>query len=200
MNSKTMIKFKNRISRLIPLSLLAILAAATAGCDDNKSYAERLTEENHAVNLFLSDQRVIDHVPADSVFESGEDAPYYCIDSENSIYMKVLSAGSGERALEGQKIYFRYLQAPLNTYNGVIYDDEWIGNASQVTGKPTYFKFDDFADQSSQVWGTGIQQPLHFLPLNCHVLLVVKSQYGPTQSIANVVPYIWDLRYFKSQI
>lgn len=51
------------------LSMMALLAMVS--CSDSKSYAELLTEENHTVNNFLSQHRVVDHIPADSVFEVG---------------------------------------------------------------------------------------------------------------------------------
>lgn len=192
---------KNGLVRRFLLGASApLLLTLFASCEEGRSYAELLSDENKAVNWFLADHKVYAEIPADSVFETGEDAPYYCIDSENSIYMQVLDAGTGEKAVEGQQIYFRYLRVALNTYSGKIYDEEWTGNANNISATPTYFKFDDFDDQSSVSWGTGIQQPLHFLPIDCHVRLVVKSQYGQPSLVASVVPYVWDLRYFPSRI
>ncbi len=194
---------KNKLNRLMALAALCITGAfalVTTGCDDTKSYAELLNEENKSVNWFLVDQRVVDAVPADTVFEVGEDAPYYCLDSENSIYMQVLEIGNGDRVEDGQKVYFRYMRVGLRDYRGVIYDEEWSGNANNVTGEATYFKYDDFTDEVSYKWGTGLQQPLKYLPLNSHVRIVIKSQYGPTDYLSSVIPILWDVRYFKSQI
>ena len=56
-------------------TLIAAFAAAlmmsTTSCSDNKSYAEYLEDEQKAVNLYLSDHRVIAEIPADTVFEYG---------------------------------------------------------------------------------------------------------------------------------
>ena len=35
---------------------------------------------------------------------------------------------------------------------------------------------------------------------DCEVNLVIKSQYGIASEISNVVPYLYNVRYFKSQI
>lgn len=196
------IKSYNSLFRnvLVSASLAVALGLTTTGCEDTKSYAELLSDENKVVNRFLVDQNVIPEVPADSVFLTGEDAPYYCIDSEKAVYMKVLDPGDGERATEGQKVYFRFLYFPLASYNGTFDSGDWTGNADNITSSPTSFKFNDYTDTGSQEWGTGIQMPLNYLGLNCHVRLVVKSQYGMTANIASVVPLLFDIRYFKSQI
>ena len=46
------------------------LAAATAltSCNDDRSYAEMLTKETRATNIFLADQRVINEIPTDTNF------------------------------------------------------------------------------------------------------------------------------------
>lgn len=179
-----------------------VLLLATAACNDGKSYAEQLTTENKSVNLFLANHKVIDHIPADSVFEVGSDAPYYALDNEGNIYMQVLNVGDGERPYDGQKVYFRYMRYPLTAYpsDGVMESSDWNGNANNVITEPTFFKFDDYSDYNSSQYGTGIQQPLHYLNLNCEVNLVVKSQYGFTGETSYVIPFLYNIRYFKSQL
>lgn len=191
----------NHLLSTIVLAAAAVMAAfVTSSCSDSKSYAELLSDENKAVNRFLADQRVIEEIPADSVFEYGPDAPYYRIDEENNIYMQVINPGSGEKAQEGQVVYFRSMRYALSLYYGEIDPSYWSGNSNSMLEDPTYFKYDDFTDYASQQWGSGLQQPLKFLPLNCDVNLVVKSQYGVTSEMAYVTPYLWRVRYFKSQI
>lgn len=73
---------------LLPLAILSL-----AACDDSKSYSELLEDEDKAVNSFLANQKVINEIPADTVFETGEDAPYYRIEPEGNVYMQVINAG-----------------------------------------------------------------------------------------------------------
>ena len=59
----------------------AVFALAfLASCEDGKSYAELLNEQDRAVNNFLADQVVLLDIPEDTIFEVGEDAPYYRLD------------------------------------------------------------------------------------------------------------------------
>ena len=79
---------------LSPIVLLIAIAMGLTSCDDSKSYAELLADENQAVNKFLVEFKVVDGIPADSVFEVGEDAPFYRIDENSNVYMQVLSLGT----------------------------------------------------------------------------------------------------------
>lgn len=180
------------------LGFVAVLSLFS--CESGKSYSELLNEENRAVNRFLVDQQVIPYIPADSVFEYGPDAPFYQIDGEGNIYMQVIDPGSGPKATDDQLVYFRFLRYALTYYNGSLKDLPSEGNQNDLTQAPTSFRFQNYTLQSSSQWGSGIQLPLEFLPLNCEVNLVVKSQFGWTSEISYVVPYYYHIRYYKSQI
>ena len=77
----------------ITLALIS-LVLLTASCDDSKSYAELLSDERKATNAYLATQKVINEIPADTVFEEGENAPFYRIDEEGNVYMQVISSGT----------------------------------------------------------------------------------------------------------
>lgn len=188
-----------KISSHITILLALLLAGVTSSCDSGRSYADLLNQESKYVNNFLVDQRVIGSIPADSVFEYGEDAPYYQLDDEGNLYMQVIDPGSGPKAEEGQRIYFRFMRYNLSTYQT---GSEMIGegNESDLSQVNTYFNFNSYTLPSSSQYGSGIQMPLNFLPLNCEVNIVVKSQYGFSAETSNVQPYLYHIRYFKSQI
>ena len=78
------------------LRILSLMVAALAlgACDDDQSYANLLNIENQSVNNFLADQTVELEIPADTVFITGPDAPYYRIDEDGMLYMQVLDAGT----------------------------------------------------------------------------------------------------------
>ena len=63
-----------------------------------------------------------------------------------------------------------------------------------------YFRYNNYSLTSSTKWGSGIQRPLAFLPVDCTVNLIVKSQYGFTSEMAEVQPYLFNLRYFRPKI
>ncbi len=185
--------------------LLTILTAIglftfIVSCDDNKSYADLLSDEDKAVNNFLADQIVFNEIPADTVFEIGPDAPYYRLDEDGMMYMQVLKTGDlKDKATDNQLIYFRFMRYNLNYYaDGVLPDGE--GNAEDMENYYTAFRFGNYTLSSSSQYGAGLQMPLYYLGIDCEVNIVIKSQYGLTSEISNVIPYLYNVRYFKSQI
>ncbi len=188
-------------SRFLSMLTLGLgIAASMMSCDDGKSYAELLTDEAHSINRFLADHRVENEIPADTVFEVGEDAPFYRLDADGNFYMQVLDAGTKSEANKVQpneQIYFRTTRYNLHYYfDGTL--PEGDGNASDPSVGNYFFRFENFELQSSSQWGSGIQMPLYYLPVNCEVNIVVKSQYGMTNEVANVIPFMYNIRYYKS--
>lgn len=177
-----------------------MLAAAGIGivaCSDSKSYSELLSDENHCVNAFLAEHRVVDGIPADSVFEVGVDAPYYAIDEDRNVYMQVLEKGDDERAQKDDKVYFRYIRYNLQNYVVGSDDNVGAGNAIDMTSQATFFLFENQTVNESVQYGDGIQMPMKFLGYNCKVNLVVKSQAGPATDMGYVVPYLYTISYYK---
>lgn len=182
-----------------------------ASCDNTKSYAELLTDEDQATNAFLVNQRVVTQIPADSLFEVGPNAPFYQLDEDGNVYMQVLDAGTGDKAEYDQLIYFRFTRYSMYNYtytagdanNGGYYGtfSSGDGNDTDITTGNASFRFGNSSATSSYQWGSGLQLPLLYLPIDCRVNLVVKSQLGLSSEIAYVTPYFYaNLRYFKSQI
>ena len=188
----------NRISWLAVTALTAFAVVLTA-CDDDKSYAELLEEENKAVNLYLADQTIETTLPEDNDFITGEDAPYYRLDNDGNVFMQVVKKGDGEMAQSDQLIYFRFMRYNLINYDGVN-TMPGEGNSDYVEGGNMSFRYQNFTLESSSAWGMAIQMPLQYLPLNSEVRLVVKSQYGWTSEISSVQPYLYHIRFYKSQI
>lgn len=172
-----------------------LLAFTFTACDDTKSYADLLGEEDYYVNNFLADNNVVLDIPADSIsFITGPDAPFYRLDEDGLLYMRVLDKGTEEagKVESNSLVYFRYMRYPLSQYKN---KELPVGEGNDVTLNPTWFRYENFGIQSSYTWGAGIQRPLAFLPIDCHVQLVVKAQMGPTDEQTEVIPYLWDLTY-----
>lgn len=184
------------------IPILSIIALVLSSCSDSKSYAELLSDETKVVNNFLSQHRVIDEIPDENtVFEVGENAPFYRLDLDGNVYMQVLSLGDDEKVEEDARVYFRYTRYNLFYY--VVGADNTLigaGNADDMTSSPTFFIFGNQTISESTQYGEGIQMPLEHLGYNCRVNLVIKSQEGPTADISYVVPYLYTISYYKSMI
>ncbi|MDE6269589.1 MAG: DUF4827 domain-containing protein [Muribaculaceae bacterium] len=190
----------HKIFRNIAFAALALSGLAVASCDNTKSYAELLDDENHYVNMYLADQRVVPDIPKDTIFEVGPNAPFYRLDEDGNLYMQVLNAGTpGNKAEADELIYFRFTRYSLYGYKGGELSNG-IGNETDMSFNDCSFRFGNYQLQSSSQWGSGIQYPLALLPIDCEVNLIVKSQLGLTQEIAEVVPYLYHLRYYRPKI
>lgn len=179
------------------LSLLALLMAVSS-CSDSKSYADLLNEENQVVNAFLAQHRVVETWPGVDNCEVGEDAPFYCVDDEGNVYMQVIRKGNGTFPEEGEHVSFTYLSYDLNYY--VVGSDSNVGSGnlnSPGSSASTYFIFDDYTLEQSSQYGTGIQIPVKLLGFGSKVNVVIKSQAGPSAYMSYVIPFLYDIAYYK---
>lgn len=179
------------------LSLLALLMAVSS-CSDSKSYADLLNEENQVVNAFLAQHRVVETWPGVDNCEVGEDAPFYCVDDEGNVYMQVIRKGDGTFPEEGEHVSFTYLSYDLNYY--VVGSDSNVGSGnlnSPGSSAATYFIFDDYTLEQSSQYGTGIQIPVKLLGFGSKANVVIKSQAGPSAYMSYVIPFLYDIAYYK---
>lgn len=193
------------------LKLFSILLGGVAmllmtSCEESYSYADLLRDERRACNSFLSGYEIVDVIPSDTVFEVGPDAPFYKLDPDGNVYMQVLVSGSKDkRPSDDQPVYFRFMRLDLN----YLYTDGvefWEGNAENMMADPTYFLYNNYTLNSSAYYGYGLQMPLQFIGLGgdgvypTKVNLLVKSQYGFTDEISDVVGYLYNITYYDNMI
>lgn len=190
---------KNRtIKWMCAVATLFACLLIMPSCDKTKSYAELLAEEDAAVEEFLDTQVVIEEIPADSIFLVGEDAPYYKLDEDGYVYMQVLYLGDGGMAKYNDVVFFRYSRINLLTWAD---DGEQVPSGNDSDLAEAYsFNFQNTELNSTSQYGEGIQQPLYYIPLNSRVNLIVKSKAGSLNDLTSVVPYLYNVRYFPSNI
>ncbi len=193
---------KFRLSTIL-IGVMAMLSLFS--CDDGKTYAELLKDERKATNAFLAEKKVINEIPEDTIFLTGEDAPFYKIDPDGNVYMQVLEADSKEnRPVDDQPVYFRFMRLDLLTWyttGGVNGGTEfWEGNAENMMADPTFFLYNNYTLTSSAYYGYGLQLPLAYVGVNSKVNVLIKSQYGFSDEISYVVPYLYTVTYYPSMI
>lgn len=185
--------------KLITITIAGMAALlATSSCKDKKSYADLLNDEIKAINNYLADQIVILDLPEDGKLEYGPQAPFYRIDSDGNVYLQIIDPGEDEKVEDDAQVFFRFTRYNLYTYQqtGELTDGQ--GNADDITVGSASFRFNNFTLSSSSQWGSGIQMPLNYVGYNARVNVIIKSQYGITNEISQVIPYLYDVRYFRA--
>lgn len=189
-----------RIKKLIfHISAIVLLLSAT-GCEKTKSYSEMLKDEEQACNWYLAQNKIVVDIPKDSVFQTGQDAPFYKMNSEGTLYMKVITAGDRNKIPEnGDRVYFSYMRQNIQSLmNGYIDEDVWEGNAENMAYGSTSFLLGETILTSSTQYGNGIQIPVTYLGYYSEVMLVVKSLEGFTDAQTDCTPYVYKVRYFPA--
>ncbi len=75
-------------------------------------------------------------------------------------------------------------------------NDGW-GNSDDLSVGAASFRFGNYTLSSSAQWGSGVQLPLSYVGMESEVNLVIKSQYGLSSEISQVIPFFYNVRYFK---
>lgn len=188
-------------------SLMAALAMAMlfASCSKTESYTDLLKKEQKASNWFLAQHKVYNEIPADSVFITGKDAPYYKMDDDGYVYMQVITAPDPkdrEIPSTGDKVYFTFTRWNISTmYNNNTLDVAGAGNQENFLGlePTTYFIFNNYSVSASSRFGSGMQLPLSYLGYNSEVNILLKSYYGFAEDNTTCIPYKVNVRYFKAE-
>lgn len=181
--------------------VIIFMSSMFGGCSKSESYSDLLRNEEKAVNWYLAGKRVEVSVPADSVFEVGEDAPFYRMDEDGTVYMQVLSTGDmNDRPEEGDRIYFRFQRRNiLSMYEGV--DAPAVGNMDDFSSNigSTSFFLGNKIYPTTQQFGTGLQVPMTYLGYYAEVNLVLKSYSGFTSDQTQCIPYVLNVKYYRPE-
>lgn len=85
--------------------LFIILSFIFVSCGNDNEPPAIVDQHNKTFNTFMAEQNVVNQIPA--TLTTGTDAPFYLIDPQRLIYMKVIS-DNGVKLTEGQECYFRH--------------------------------------------------------------------------------------------
>ncbi|MDE5842721.1 MAG: DUF4827 domain-containing protein [Muribaculaceae bacterium] len=192
---------RNIANKLWLLSIMAAAMVLPTSCKDSESYTDLLRDEQRAVNSFLAWQNVEISVPEDSIFVSGNDAPFYRMDDDGTIYMQVVNPGDPkDRPADGDQVYFRFRRQNLKYLyeTGVA---TWVGNMNNLGTNtfPTSFILGNKVYPSTTQFGTGIQLPMKYLGYYSEVNLVLKSYSGFPEDQTACIPYLMNIKYFKPE-
>lgn len=196
-------KMANKIKVVVLIALSTMIM--TSSCSKTESYSDLLKKEQKVSNWFLAQHRVCNEIPADSIFEMGENAPYYRMDDDGYVYMQVISAKpirEREIPATGEQVYFTFTRYNIETmFNSNSLDVPGEGNQDDFLTSigNTYFIYNNYSVASSSQFGSGIQLPLSYLGYDSEVNILLKSYYGFSQENTTCIPFLVNTRYFKAE-
>lgn len=188
-----------RIKTIFQFVLTGIMSVCLLSCSDSDSYSNLLKKEEKATNWYLSNQKVMLDLPSGDNIITGKDAPFYKLDDDGYVYMQVVDKGDmNSRPEKGDLVYFRYNRLNLRTLYEA--DSEVAeGNDNDMQLAAASFVYDDYTLSSTVKYGKGIQMALSYLRYNSEVNLVLRSYYGFTSDQSQCIPYLINIRYFKTE-
>lgn len=181
---------KVKIASFLSLVLLLMISSS---CSDSKTYAELLEAEQNAINKYLSNQQVIKTIPSDTIFITGENAPYYLI--EDGVYMQVIKPGDQkDKIKKGELVYFRYVRTNLLRWAaGSESEGDAVGNMDSGSSWMSF----KYGSSSTPTYGLGIEDPLIYVGRNAEVKLIIPSKVGFKEEINSVTPFLYRIKYIE---
>ncbi len=174
------------------ITFFILLIGLFSSCDDNKTYAELLEQEENAINKFLDSYQIAE-LPDDgkSFITTGgkwddTSAPFYKLD--DGVYMQVVSIGKIEEGeivkyKDGEEIQIIADRTDLLTMSAL----------SSINGSFRYGYSSPYL-----YFGYGVEKPLEYLGVNSKVRLIVPSKQGTQSEATAVQPILWDITYRES--
>lgn len=189
-----------KINKILFPTIIASIVMLFGSCSKSESYSELLNDQQKACNWYLSQQKVEVKLPADDNFIVGEDAPFYKLDEEGSVYMQIVRIGDlDRRPSKGDVVYFRFKRMNLKNFYE-FGTQSWEGNSDDLnTIAATRFVYGDYELPSTVKYGEGIQWPLKYVGYDSEVNLVLKSLEGFSTDQSACIPYLINIKYFKAE-
>ena len=185
-----------------------LLAAGWAfqACDDTKTYAEMLEEEDDAIERFIrnNDIKVIsqsEFYTKDSMTDENE-----YVQLASGVYMNIVSKGVEDKTdtvKNNDEILVRFLE-----YN-VLNEDTTLSNITE----PRIVDSFRYTVTSTSIAGTFLEGymltyygtavpagwlvPLAYVRNMAHVRLIVPSKMGHNTAMQSVIPYYYDIQKYQ---
>ena len=192
---------------LLFLSLLAFSFAFQA-CDDSKTYAEMLEEEDDAIAAFIRDNdiQVISQTEFFNNDSTTDVSKNEYVQLSSGVYMQIVDKGSDNLAdtvKNNDLILVRFMEysildkdTSLSNLNAVETVDEfkYTVTSSSIAGIFTQGYMYSYYDTSVPA---GWLVPLPYVRDMAHVKLIVPSKMGHSTAMQYVYPYFYDIKKYQ---
>ena len=201
-------------------SILLGMGGMFQSCDNSKTYAEMLEDEEKAVKKFIRQEGI--QVISQDVFEANDTVTNLerneFVSLSDGVYMQIVDRGSedlNDAFKNNDEICVRFeernlLENELTSFNVFLED---YADAHEYYNDPAIFRYTSSGTyaygtftQLAYAWAVAHSSSTEvpsgwLLALPCvrdhaHVRLIVPSKMGISESQSSVIPYYYDIRSF----
>jgi hypothetical protein len=195
-----------------PLFLLLLISMSLSfqACDKTKTYAEKLEDEEKAINSFIKDHNITvisqsEFYANDSTTDASPEANEF-VHLTSGVYMQIVDKGSADRndtIKANDIILVRFMEY------GMMEGDTTLSNLSSPETVDE-FKYTVTSSSIAGIFQSGYMYsyygssvpagwlvPLVYVRNNAHVRLIVPSKMGHNTAIQYVYPYYYDIRKYQ---
>lgn len=189
---------------------LMVLCIGFQACDDTKTYAEMLEDEDNAIEAFIRDSNIT--VISQSQFyaqdSTTDPAKNEFVQLASGVYMQILDKGVEDKSdtvKNNDIILVRFSEYDvLNKYTSysnldIVYmvdEFRYVVTSSSIAG---IFTGGNYMYSTSSSVNTAVPAgwlvPLEYVRNKAHVKLIVPSKMGGNVGMQNVIPYYYDIKY-----
>ncbi|MDM8337270.1 DUF4827 domain-containing protein [Mediterranea massiliensis] len=193
---------------LLFLSLLAFSFAFQA-CDDSKTYAEMLEEEDDAIAAFIRDNdiQVISQTEFFNNDSTTDVSKNEYVQLSSGVYMQIVDKGSDNLAdtvKNNDLILVRFMEysildkdTSLSNLNAVETVDEFKYTVTSSSIAGIFTQGYMLSYYSSTAVPAGWLVPLPYVRDMAHVKLIVPSKMGHSTAMQYVYPYFYDIKKYQ---
>ena len=190
--------------------LFAIFALSLGfqACDDTKTYADMLEDEDVAIKKYIRENNI--KVISQSTFHANDSmtnvAENEYVHLSNGVYMQIVDKGSSNPAdtvKHNDLVLVRFLEYDLleedstytNFYEPAALDEfKYVESSASVSGV-------FLAGVMLEVYGSDVPAgwlaPLTYIRNNAHVKLIVPSKMGHSTAMTYVTPFFYDIKKYQ---
>ncbi len=191
------------------LALMALCIGFQA-CDDTKTYAEMLEDEDNAIEAFIRDSNITVITQSQFYAQDSTTAPAKneFVQLASGVYMQILDKGVEDKSdtvKNNDIILVRFSEYDvLNKYTSysnldIVYmvdEFRYVVTSSSIAG---IFTGGNYMYSTSSSVNTAVPAgwlvPLEYVRNKAHVKLIVPSKMGGNVGMQNVIPYYYDIKY-----
>lgn len=189
------------------LSLLLFCVGFQA-CDDSKTYAEMLEEEEDAIKAYIRDNgiKVISQTEFHAQDSTTNVAENEYVQLSSGVYMQIVDKGStnpADTVKNNDEILVRFMEYSILDGDTILsnLDAPETVDAFRYTVSSSYV-YGIFTDgYMLSYYGSSVPAgwlvPLTYIRSNAHVKLIVPSKQGHSTAMQYVYPYFYDITKYQ---